>query len=389
MTTVQMQRGDEVKGGARRGGTRRLCHDPAMAAKSTAQVTFRQIAEQTGVHVSTVSRALDSERRHLISSDIVARVEAAAKALGWLPNRAAASLRKGRSMAIGALIPDMLNQVAAQIMQGLEAAVVNRGFFPLIMSMQAAVSSRAVVEMLLSQRVDGVVVMVDSLEDMIGSMLLKKGVPAVLTARSDKAGRMSAVLGDRVLAAEIAITHLVQLGHRAIAVLAGPQSQENGVERLQYALAALRRHGLEPVCVGICNDFSRDEGIRASAEMLAGYRDKTQRPLFTAICAASDILAVGAYEAIRRAGLTIPTDISVVGQNDMMVAELVSPGLTTVRMHHYDMGLQAGHLLIDEIEAGTTEGAVKRPARVITLRPELVVRESTLALAVPLPPPRG
>ncbi len=366
-----------------------MCHDSAMAAKSSGQVTFRQVAERTGVHVSTVSRALDAERCHLISSDIVARVEAAAKELGWLPNRVAASLRKGRSMAIGALIPDMLNQVAAQIMQGLEAAVVKRGYFPLIMSMQAAASSRAVVEMLLSQRVDGVVVMVDSLADMIGGMLAKKGVPAVLTARRDVAGRMSAVLSDRVMAAELAIDHLVQLGHREIAVLAGPQSQENGIERLQYTLASLRRHGLEPMRVGICNDFSRDEGIGACAEMLAELRSTTQRTHFTAICAASDILAVGAYEAIRRAGLVIPRDISVVGQNDMMVAELVSPALTTVRMHHYEMGLQAGHLLIDEIEAGSIDGAVKRPARVITLRPELVVRESTAALAVSVPNARG
>lgn len=348
-----------------------------MAAKSPGQVTFRQVAERAGVHVSTVSRALDAKRRHLISSDIVARVEAAAKELGWLPNRAAASLRKGRSMAIGALIPDMLNQVAAQIMQGLEAAAVKRGFFPLIVSMQAAASSRAVVEMLLSQRVDGVVLMVDSPEESIGGMFVQKGIPAVLTARSDKAGRMSAVLGDRAMAADLAVDHLVQLGHRKIAVLAGPQTQENGVERLRFTMDALRRHRLEPVCVGICDDFSRDEGIRSCTDMLRERRGASQAPVFTAICAASDILAVGAYEAIRRAGLAIPRDISVIGQNDMMVAQLVSPALTTVRMHHHEMGLQAGNLLIDEIEARSTEGSHKRPARVITLRPELVVREST------------
>jgi LacI family transcriptional regulator len=350
-----------------------------MASTSSRQVTFRQVAERTGVHVSTVSRALDAERRHLISSDIVARVEAAAKELGWLPNRVAASLRKGRSMAIGALIPDVLNQVSAQILQGLEAAVVSRSFFPLIVSMQAAKSSRAVVEVLLSQRVDGVVVMVDSLEEEIASVLVKMGVPAVLTARGDKAGRLSAVLGDRAMASELAIDHLVQLGHREIALLAGSQSQENGIERLKFAIAALQRRGLAPHSVGVCEDFSHREGQRVCATMLAERQsaDSKARAQFTAICAASDTLAVGAYEAIRRAGLVIHRDISVMGQNDMMLAEVVSPALTTVRIHHYDIGHQAGHLLIDEIEAGGLEAAPRRPGRVITLRPEVVVREST------------
>jgi LacI family transcriptional regulator len=345
-----------------------------MTVRSNGPATLRQVAQMAGVHLSTVSRALDPERRHLISRDIVARVEATAKELGWRPNRAAASLRRGRSMAIGVLIPDMTNLVAAQIMQGVESAIVPRGFFPLVVSTQGA-SPKAVIERLLWQRVDGVVVA--TMDDEIPNALAKAGIPAVLTSRADPQGMFSSVIGDRESAAILAIDHLHALGHRAIALLAIPQDSHLGVERLRYALTALERHGLSADAVVAAESATRDAGLRAFGSLLA-QRAPLGPYRFTAVCAANDLLALGAYEATRQRGLWIPRDISVVGQNDMLMADLVSPPLTTVRLQHYEMGRQAGDLVIDEIAGRTAgEGAPARPPRSIVFRPELIVREST------------
>ncbi|MFP5477075.1 MAG: LacI family DNA-binding transcriptional regulator [Gammaproteobacteria bacterium] len=344
-----------------------------MTVPPPAPATLRQVAKHAGVHLSTVSRALDPERRHLISRDIVAKVEAAAKELGWRPNRAAASLRKGRSMVIGVLVPDMTNLVTAQIMQGVEAAIVPRGFFPLVVSMNAVPSGKAMVERLLWQRVDGVVVA--TLDDELLAALAKAGLPAVLTSRADPDGRFSAVHGDRERAASLAIDHLHALGHRRIALLATPQNTQLGIERLRFATAALARHGLEPQAVAVADGTGRDAGLKAMQQRLAGHGPQA-RPPFTAVCAANDLLALGAYEAARQAGLLVPQHLSVVGQNDMLMADLVSPPLTTVRMQHLEMGRQAGTLMIEEIEARAAAEA-PRPPRVIVFQPELVVRQST------------
>ena len=349
----------------------------AMPAKPNESATLRQVAQQAGVHLSTASRALDPERRHLISRDIVARVEAAARSVGWRPNRAAASLRRGRSKAIGVLIPDMANLVTAQIMQGIEAAIVSRGFFPLVVSTRAT-PAKAVVDRLLWQRVEGVVDA--STDSEMSRALAKAGVPTVLTSRADPEGQFSSVNSDRECAANLAIDHLHALGHRAIAVLASPQDAQVSIDRLNYCLAALARHGLQPDAVAVADASSRDAGLRAFEPLLA-QRSPRGPYRFTAVCAANDLLALGAYEAARKTGLSIPHDFSVVGQNDMLMADLVSPPLTTVRLQHYDMGRQAGDLLIEEIEARMSGDGSRRPPRVIVFRPEFVVRESTAAPA--------
>lgn len=349
-----------------------------MTASSSGPVTLRHVAEEAGVHVSTVSRALDPERRHLISGDIVARVEAVARRIGWRNNLAAVSLRKRRSMAIGVLVPDLVSPVTARIMQGAEAAIVRRGFFPLVVSLQAADSPRAVIERLLAQRVDGVVVMTEPEDDAIVRSLVKAGVPAVLTARADASGQLSAVTGDRDAAAELAIDHLHALGHRRIALLAGPQGQPNGQQRLRAAQQALARHALVADRVAIADAFTRDGGLRATLQLLDdGARGTGARPGFSAIFAGNDLLAFGAYEALRRRGLAIARDVSVVGQNDMLLADIASPPLTTVRMQHHEMGRQAGQLVIDQIEARGLPDATPLAPRAITLAPELVIREST------------
>lgn len=348
-----------------------------MNAQTGRSATLRQVAAIAGVHLSTVSRALDPERRHLISRDIVSRVETIAKELGWHPNLAAASLRRGRSMAIGVMIPDLLNMITTQIVQGVEASIVPRGFFPLVVSTHAAASSKAIVERLLWHRVDGVVIATTD-DEAVPRALAKAGVPVVLTSRADPDGRFSSVRGDRENASNLAVDHLYELGHREIAILSLPKRTQSGAQRLKYMQLALKRRGLKPAAIAEADAVTRDAGLRAFAPLLAQRPPLGSVP-FTAVCAANDLLALGAYEATRQAGLTIPRDMSIVGQNDMLMVDMVSPPLTTVSLQHYQIGRQAGELMIDEIESLEASGGTPRPPREIVFRPELVARASTAA----------
>jgi len=165
----------------------------------------------------------------------------------------------------------------------------------------------------------------------------------------------------------LAVEHLASLGHTRIGHLGGPQDVSTGALRLAGFVAALRARGLddENACVAAAS-YTREAGQAAADELLARFD-------VTAIAAANDLLALGAYRACAARGLRIPQDISIVGHNDMPLVDMVEPPLTTIRISHVAMGQEAARLLVREIE---TPGS--RPERIVT-PPELVLRGSTAA----------
>lgn len=342
----------------------------------TPQVTLKQVAAAAGVHVSTVSRSLDPQRRHLIGDDMAQRVEAAARKLGYRPNRAAAALRTGRSMTVGVLLPDITNPVFPPILRGIEAALAEPGYVPLVLNAptglarDAAAASRSVAERLLAQGVDGVIVATASDDDPALATLRKAKLPLVLVNRALASGEVAAVVSDDELGMALAVEHLAALGHAQIAHLAGPQSLSTGVGRLRGLQAALAARGLVPAPVAECSAYSREAG-RTGCEQLLAQRAQPSKG-FTSIVAANDLLALGAYDALAAAGLRVPQDVSVVGHNDMPLVDLIAPPLTTIRIQHFEMGFQAAKQLLAQL-AGEPLG----PAKVV-LRPELVVRGSTV-----------
>ncbi len=359
------------------------------------QVTLRQVAQAAGVHTSTVSRALDPQRRHLIGHEIVEKVEAAARHLGYRPNRAAATLRTGRSYTIGVLLPDITNPVFPPILRGIEAALAEPGYVPLVLNSPGGASgaaSRAVAERLLAQGIDGAIVATASDDDPALAVLRRAvpgtaGLPVVLVNRALASGEVAAVVSDDELGMALAVAHLATQGHRRIAHLAGPQGLSTGVGRLRGFEAALREHRLTSAGVAVCAAYSREAGRQGCERLLAeqGAGNRSERLLAeqaalpngqrcTAIVAANDLLALGAYDALAAAGLRVPQDMSVVGHNDMPLVDLIAPPLTTIRIQHFEMGFQAAKQLLAQL-AGEPVG----PAKVV-LRPELVVRGSTAAV---------
>ena len=258
-----------------------------------------------------------------------------------------------------------------------------------MVSLRAATSPQAITERLLSQRIAGVIVATAPRDDMIVNSLIEAGIPAVLVNRSDPAGRLSAVMGDSMQAMGLAIAHLHGLGHRRIALLAGPQSLYTGANRLHGAQIALQSYKLKPWCVAECEAYSRDAGRAGTHTLIEAARQArgARSGMFTAICAANDLLALGAYDALREAGLAIPADVSVTGHNDIMLVDMVSPPLTTLRGKQVTVGYEAARLLVNEIETRADPAAPPPPSQVIMFRHELVVRGSTApAPATPATP---
>ena len=337
-------------------------------ADATSVVTIRDVARAAGVHVSTVSRALDLRRPGGVSADVIAAIEAAARRLGYRPNRAASALRTGRTHTIGVLVPDITNPVFPPILQGIEAHAAARGTFVLVANVAASAMARPIVERMLAQQVDGVVLAIASREDPLVGFIVESGLHAVMVNRADDSGRLPSVVSDDRLAMKLVVDHLLHTGCKRIAHLAGPQNLPTGLGRRIGFEQAMRDRGATPAGIVACDAYSREAGHKAMARLLAG---KHARPDAVACC--NDLVALGAYDALNEAGLRIPHDVAVTGHNDMPLVDLIAPPLTTIRPPHRELGWRAAQLLFERLD-----GQQLSPATVV-LRPELVVRASTKA----------
>lgn len=330
-------------------------------------VSIRDVAQAAGVHVSTVSRALDPRRRGSVSAEVTETIEAAARRLGYRPNRAASALRTGRTHTIGVLVPDITNPVFPPILEGIEACAAARGFFVLVANVAASALAQPVLERMLAQQVDGVVLAIASRKDPLVDFLVKQRVPAVMVNRADESGRLPSVVSDDRLAMKLAVDHLLDTGCKRIAHLAGPQDLPTGVGRLHGFELALRERRTKSAGVAVCDSYSREAGRTAMRQLLAAR----ERP--DAVVCCNDLVALGAYDAIAAAKLRIPKDISVTGHNDMPLVDMVAPPLTTIRLPHRELGWRAAQLLFEGLDEQQLSAAT------VVLRPELVVRASTRA----------
>lgn len=332
--------------------------------------TIKQIADATGVHPSTVSRALDPKKRHLVAEDVAKRIAAQAKALGYQPNRLAANLRLGRSDLVGVLLPDIANPVFAPILGGITEVLSTEGYAPIVADAGNSASQQiSFVETLLSQRVDGLILATVSQDDELVGFCIRRGLPVILVNRSEARDRVSSVVSDDDMGMRLAVDHLIGLRHRRIAHVAGPLSTSTGALRRDGFERAMGYHGLRGV-VREAAGYTREAGAQAAAHLLAATYD------ITAIVAANDLLALGVLDVLKERGLRCPEDISLVGHNDMPLMDVVSPPLTTVRIEHREMGRIAAKMLAEKIKSGSAE------IRHVVLRPKLVVRGSTAFTAI-------
>lgn len=329
------------------------------------------VAREAKVHPGTASRALSPDQRGHVSPTTVARVMRAAEALGYVPNAQARALRTSRSHLVGIVVPDITNPLFPPIVRGAEHVLTGAGYTVILTDTDNdRERERRQVDSLLGRGVDGFVIAAALWDDPLLTDLAEAEVPVVLTNRTSAGGRWPYVAGDDQAGVRLSVQHLVKLGHRCIAHLAGPQNVSTGRERAQAFRSAAREFGLSPsdARVVACHSYSEAAGRGAMEKALASRG----RP-FTAVVAGNDLIALGALDALAATGLDCPRDISIVGFNDMPFVGRLRPGLTTVRLPLQRMGSLAAEMLIELLDSESKHGA---PTRTI-LGVDLVVRGST------------
>ncbi len=327
---------------------------------------LRDVAEMAGVDPSLVSRILSGDARVSVRDETRARIVDAAAALGYRPNPHARALKLQRSMALGMVLPTLTNAVYAAIHGGAEERASELGYVILLAT--GSVADRVAA---LHGRIDGVLLGVATSERVPAAGDGGARLPMIRVNRAEP-GSASSVTVDDEAGARMATEHLLDLGHRTVGHVAGPLVADTARRRLAGYRAALRARGMaaDPGLLAE-GGYAAEEGFRATAALLA----RPRRP--TALFVANIQAAIGALAAIRRAGLSVPADISVASLHDSPLAEYLDPPLTTVRMPLAEMGRQAVDALVGEIE-----GQPATPRRITD--PPVLLRRATTA-----PPPGG
>ena len=332
------------------------------------RVTLRDIADEVGVHPSTVSRALNPETRQMVTAEIADKTLAAATRLGYRPNSFAQSLKTNRSRTIGVLIPDLTNPVFPPIIKGIDQTLETAGYTAIVVNSDNQVNREQIcLERLQERQVEGLILATAHLDDPTIDRCLSENMPFVLINRTTRQNDIPSVVGDDAAGIRKLIEHLAELGHRRIAQVAGPQNTSTGLWRNQAYAQAIREFGLEarPDLITIADAFTEAAGQRATEQLLNHGRP------FTAIIAGNDLIALGCLDALNAAGLKCPDDISVAGYNDMPYVDKIDPPLTTIHIPLTEMGAYAARMLLQYLS--------ETPSSPQTVRmvPQLVVRGST------------
>ena len=326
--------------------------------------TIRDVAERAGVSKSLVSLALRGDPG--VSEARRTAVERAADELGYRPNRIARALGERRTGTVGVLLNDLRNPWFVDLLAGLTATLDTVGLSPVLVD---SATTRRVggspVDMLLQQRVDGIVV-VGTTEDGPALLRAAETTPLVLagTYEPEDLGA-DVVVNDDAAGARLATAHLVALGHTRIAHLVGPGHV--GALRAEGYRAEMTEHGLEPVVLP--GGMTEESGYAAARRLLTG----DDRP--TAVVAYNDLAAIGALSAADDLTLRVPEDVSIVGYDNTYLAGIRHLSLTTVDNGTFAIGVQAARWL------GERVGGDTRAARLHRVPVSLVTRRTTSAPA--------
>ncbi|MPZ70407.1 MAG: LacI family DNA-binding transcriptional regulator [Actinobacteria bacterium] len=331
-------------------------------------VTLRDVAKHAGVHPGTASRALNSRTRALVNEATAKKVLEAARELGYRPNPIARGLKTNRSETIGVLIPDLTNPLFPPIVRGIEDRLREEGYTALLAnSDNDPTKERLLFETMSDRQVEGFILATADREDPLVEDALAARVPIVMVNRTIETAIAFAVVGRDRGGSQLAVSHLVGLGHTRIGHIGGPERFSTGKARYEGFVAAMEGAGLEADrrLIGFGEAFTEDEGARVCRELLAADNS------MTAIVAGNDLLALGCYDVFAEEGLRCPENISVIGYNDMPFIDKLRPPLSTIRIPHYEIGWNAADLLLLRISDPDAS------PRTVFLEPELVVRAST------------
>ena len=307
------------------------------------RVTIAQVAEEVGVSAMTVSNVLNGKPG--ASDETRRRVFEVAERLGYQPNISARNLKAGRSGLIGVLTLDLTTQYGLEIVRGIadELAAAEREML-INATYQDAAREMDRIEFLSRGMVDGVLMIAPVLESETVELLRRKNVPCVVIDPRRQDVALPRVIVDNYDGMRAGTEHLLRLGHTRIGYIRGDSDMDSSSIRFQGFSDALNLAGIgmDPRLVVDC-DFTYAHGFRAASALIAEHRP-------TAIAAGADLIALGAVDAARALGLSVPTEFSVLGFDDLPQASQSFPGLTTVRQPLHDMGQTAARALLSLLD---------------------------------------
>jgi Transcriptional regulators len=333
----------------------------------------REVAALAGVSRQTVSRVANGHPN--IRESTKQRVQAAMDELQFRPNRAARMLSTSRSNTIGILASSASRLFGpASSIDAVENAARDAGFFVTIAHIASLTADEigAALDHLMAQAVEGIVVVAPQAAVLDAMREVAIAVPSLtlhgvagdadVSRAGDGASGAEGVFVDQVLGARLATRHLVELGHRTIAHVAGPEDWAEANARRGGFLAELEGTGVRAI-VTEPGDWTSASGAAIGARLAADAA-------ITAVFSSNDQMALGVMHAFRRAGRSVPSDVSVVGFDDIPEAAFFAPPLTTVRQDFAELGRRCVRMLLAEIDGS-------EPAVDAAVEPRLVVREST------------
>ena len=337
-------------------------------------VTIQDVAARSGVSISTVSRVVTGAVA--VEPATSERVREAIAALGYRPNLLARSFRRRVTHTIGLLVPDNSNPFFAELARTIEDAGFADGYSVVLCNSDlSAVKQETYIDVLLANRVDGLILVSSGLIPTVGrhdavARILDAGAPCVVVNRDLGETPVDQVLVDNDQGGYLAGEHLIALGHRRIACLVGPSDLTPSAGRIAGFQRALADAGLAVAAEGLVRGNGRPDGGSAAALQLL-ERGVVGAGDVTAIFAFNDQMATGAIGTLQRAGCRVPQDVSVIGFDDIPQSAAIFPALTTIAQPIAEMGSIGVRILLDRIARRDA------PHQRVRLSTRLVVREST------------
>jgi DNA-binding LacI/PurR family transcriptional regulator len=328
-------------------------------------VDMREIAKIAGVSSATVSRVINGSNR--VRPETAERVRKVIAELKFVPNGSATTLKYGRSSSYGLIIPDITNPFFPEFIRSFESILVAKNHDMLMATTDLHASRmQQTIHRMLVRQVDGVALLAAEIETQPIETMIHNRVPLVTMDRRQVGPGLSDVGIHYLSGMTQAVEHLAQLGHRKIAYIGGSSGLTISDHRVDALVKAMARVDLQvdPKYVRVGN-YRISGGESAMTELL----NMSDRP--TAVMAANDLTAVGALRVIRRAGLTVPGDFSVVGFDDIDLSDIIFPPLTTIRLPRQ----QLAEAFVTALESSAKD--VHAPGKQYSIKTSLVVRQST------------
>lgn len=329
--------------------------------------TIVEVAKRASVSIATVSNVIRGTKR--VSPQLQERVRAAIRELDYSPNAIARGLKVKRTRMLGLVVPDITNPFFPEIIRGAEDTAFERGYFLITANTDEQIGrERRILLALRSYRADGILLASAPGTDTSHiRRTIASGVPVVFLDRPVPDVKADAVLLDNLRGARECVRHLIQLGHRRIAIITGPLALENARERLQGYEETLRETDIpvDPALI-LQGSYRRESGYRLAKQLLQTGLNPS------AIFVCNGVMTAGVLEAFEESAIKCPEDISLATFDDLTFDHSFNSHLTAVVQPSYEMGVRAASLLMTRIEGNLSgDPVVQRVA------PTLVVREST------------